>query len=946
VKAAKFLTILFVAFAPQAFAQTGIIKGTVKDANTKEEIVGANVFIKGSGQATITDINGKFQLNKVNPGTYTLTVSFISYKTHQVKDIKVVADKVLNLNILLEEDASELEEVVILGTRHKGTEVAVISEIKQSLQVVSGISSEQIKLTQDKDAAQVMSRIPGITILENRFVMVRGMPERYNQVLVNNVIAPSTEVDKRTFSFDLIPSSVLDRMLIFKSGAPEAPGDFAGGLVRLYTKNAVEENSTEVSVGLGFRDGTTFKPYYQSRGSATDFLGFDNGFRRLPSSFPSQFTLQESGRGSQIRLEAAHSLQNNWQPLQSNALPDLKAGLLVNRFWRIGKGVLSTTNTFNIAQSYQYYRKDFYRYFVWGVRENPIIQRFRFDDDVYEKENKVGIVSNWQFRADAYNKIEFKNLFNQIGENTTVLRRGTDFFTRAGDDLQNYLLGYRSRTIYNSQLEGTHNISSSRTSLNWVVGFNYLGEDEPDLRRFRTFRAKNAPEEQPFQMILPPSSNLFETGRYFGIMNELGLSNGFNFEKVLAGSEERPTLFKAGYLVDAKSRSFNSRYLSYLYPGFNDIEIGNRLSQLPLNQIFSPENIRTRDGFVIEEGTRSIDTYTASNLLTSIYVGGVLPVNDFNFSGGMRFEYNIQRLNTSDDIKDIKVNNPIPALLPFINADYIIDEQNQLRFGYSRTVNRPEFRELAPFLYYDYKLEASRFGNPNLKTATIDNLDFRYEYYPRQGETISLGAFYKFLRRPIETGIVVFAESPGFTYVNADKAKCYGLEFEFRKSLQGLTGSYFLDKLSLNINASYIFSEVRYLPDTANVSGTQVQQERRPLQGQSPYIINAGLYYNNIETGWQAGLAYNIFGERIFAIGSYVFPTIFELPRHSIDLTVTKIVGKTTMKFGIQDLLNARYRFYQDSDYSDRVGRDFVNNHPIFTFRRGSLFTASASYKF
>ncbi len=945
-----FLTVIVtIALTYSCFAQTGIIRGKVIDGNNSEEIIGANVVIKGTVQGTATNIEGKFEIPRIEPGTYSLVVSFISYKTQTIENIKVEADKATVLNIKLSEDASQLEEVVIIGERETGTQLAVISSIKSALQVVSGISNEQIKLSQDKDAAQVLSRIPGITIVENRFVMVRGIPERYNQVTINNIIAPSTEIDRRTFSFDLIPSSALDRMLIFKSGSADVPGDFAGGLVKIYTKNATEENSSEVSFGLGYRAGTTFSDYFQSNGSNTDFLGFDNGFRTLPSGFPTQDALQRSPRNAQLRKDASDRLSNNWNPVSSMALPDLKLGYTINKFWKLNRMNISTTTSFNISQSYQYYQREFNRYFIWeeAERDMPITRRFTFQDDFYEKENRIGFVSNWQLKFNAFNKIEFKNLFNQIGENNTIIRNGTDFQQRQTDDLRNYLLGFRSRSIYNGQIEGTHTLQKSDLTLNWILGLNYLGESEPDLRRFRTFRSKTAPEGTPFTMQLPPSSNLFETGRYFGNMRETGLSNGVNINKKIGGTEERPRLLKAGYLVDYRFRDFSARYFSYLYPGFNDGSIGDSLSKLPLDVIFSPENVRTSNGFIIEEGTRTIDAYTASNFLTAGYVGVVYPLRRFNFSAGLRLENNIQRLDARNDFSPIEVNNDVTSILPFLNIDYSLTEKTQLRIGYGRTVNRPEFRELAPFLYYDYKLEAAKLGNPRLKTATIDNFDLRYEIYPRPGETISLGFFYKYFSNPIETQIVAFTESPGFSYTNADNATSYGAELEFRKSLLGVSTSKFLDKISVNLNASYIISEVTYILDPNTVGQPQLQDLNRPLQGQSPYIINAGLNYFDAERKLQVGASYNIFGDRIFAVGSLQFPTIYELPRHAVDITVTKSLSNgLTLKWGVQDLLNAQYRFYQDSNISGDIERDFNFNHPVFSYRRGTLYTFSASFKF
>lgn len=918
----------------QAFSQPGVIEGIILDGDTKETLIGAYVLVDGTSEGTTTDIDGMFVL-RLAPGTYTITISSLGYETLRIENVVVEAGKKFSLNAVLKTESLVLAEVMITDVKKTNTDAAVLLEVKQAKQVVSAISSQQILKSQDSNAAQVMQRIPGVTIVDNRFVMIRGLSERYNNVMINNVVAPSTEVDKRTFSFDLISSSSLDRMLIYKSGSADLPGDFAGGVIKLFTVDNVDDNFTKLSLGVGYRQGTTFNDYFQSKGSSTDFLGFDNGFRTLPSSFPSTRTLQNSARNAEIRQTAAHSLQNNFQPIQGMATPDYSLGFSMGRNIDFGGGKkLSVINSISYSNSYQYFQRDFYRYFEWVDQTQPILQRFRYLDDTYQRDNRISILSNWNLKINKNNRIKFKNLFNQIGENETILRNGEDFIQRPNDNLKNYLLGYRSRSIYTGQLEGEHTLSPLY-SVRWVFGGSYLNESEPDLRRFRTFRPKNAPEGSNFIMQLPPSSNLFETGRYWGNLKEFSTNHGADFTYRLTEDEKKSPFLKTGYYVDYRDRDFNSRYVSYLYPGFFNPTIGEELSRQPLDKIFSKDNIRTSNGFVIEEGTRPIDSYTASNLLLAGYLSGEIPFGNFNFIGGVRVENNTQQMNSRNDFEPIKVNNPVTSFMPFGNLAYNINSNTILRAAYSRTVNRPEFRELAPFLFYDYKLEAGRVGNPRLVTATIDNADLRFELYPRNGEIFSIGAFYKYFTNPIENRTIITTEQPTFTYINADFAKAYGLEVEFRKSFKGVTNSAFIDNFSVNMNASLIFSEV-------DLGSSAVAQEReRALQGQSPYIVNAGLYYAD-QSNLSISLIYNIFGERIFSVGDDLFPTIYELPRNSVDITISKQVGnRVTYKFGIQDLLNARFRFHEDSDRNARINeRDNV----IFSFRRGTLFSLSATY--
>jgi hypothetical protein len=943
-KGFRVLALILLLFPLLANAQTGTLKGVVSDSLNKEPLIGVTVKIEGAGgQGQVTDIDGKFSFSRIDPGKYTVTFTYLSYKTLTLKDVKVAENAITTLDVGMQPATQELQNVVISATRNTGTQKAVIEEIKNAENVVNGVSSDQIKQSQDRDAGQVMSRVPGVTIVENRFVMVRGLPERYNQVMINNVIAPSTEVDRRTFSFDLIPSNVLDRMMIYKSGMADNPGDFAGGLTKIYTQNRTDNDFISFSLSSGFRSGTTFSDFENAPGgNATDLLGFDSK-RGLPDNFPTTADIKAAPRRSELRQTAGRLLENNFETQQQTAMPNMGGTLNFGKNWKLGKSEkkLSTVGAINYSQSQQYYVRDFHRYFSWEKEDRlkgiPIQDWFDYKDHSYEKENRVGLISNWQLKLNAFNKIDFRNLYNQIGENTTVIREGMEYQQFSGKQRRNYMLGYRGRSIYNGQAEGTHTFSRSRASLTWILGMNYLSENEPDLRRFRTVQ----PGKEEFQMILPPSSNLFDAGRYYGNLRESGYSHMLNFDKALGKSDDGSFTIRAGYMIDYRKREFAARYVSYLYPGTNDPTIGEEIKKMPLSTIFAPENLKMVDGLVIEEGTRNIDQYSASNLLGAGYVSTQIKRGDFTVNAGLRAEYNVQKLNSMDDAgKPLNVNNPILSPLGFLNVGYHITEKQTLRFAYGRTVNRPEFRELAPFVFYDFKMDASKVGNPNLQTCTINNFDLRYEIYPRDGEMLSIGTFYKNFINPIETQIFVMTEQPGLGYTNAESAYNYGVEVEIRKSMQGVTSSNFLNRFSLNLNASLIKSQVSY-SDTVVLA----QDSKRALQGQSPFIINAGLEYNHSEAGLQVSAGYNIFGERIYAVGSYLFPTIYELPRHALDVTVSKKLSKTTtLKVGVQDALNARYRFYQDSDISGKA--DVSIDHPIFTYRRGALYTATFTFKF
>lgn len=928
-----FLVVLTLMVSVQSFGQKGTLKGVVTDKVTKEEMIGVKVFVLGTSFRTMTDIFGNYKIEEIPAGEYDIELTFTSYKTFNSK-VVIESQKETVVDIEMNENVQEIEGATVVAVRKTNTETAIVMEVREAKAVVSGISKEQIARSTDRTAAEAMQRIPGITIVENRFAIIRGINTRYNSVMINNVIAPSTEIDRRTFSFDMISSSSLDRMMIYKSASPEYPGDFAGGVIKLYTLNTIDKDFLNIKIETGYRSNTTFAPYFQSKGSSTDFLGFDNSFRQLPDNFPSRAKLIQEGPTSELRRDAAQMLPNNFAATEKMALPNLGISLNFGKLFKIGKKDVTTVNSLNYTSSYQSFEKEFNRYDVWTDFSQPIFDRFAFTDYTYQKDNKINAMSNWKIALSNRSTLKFSNLFNMVGENETIIREGEDFQQRPGEDLKNYLYGYKNRIIYSGQLEGIHKMGADeKNNLSWTLGGSYLGEKEPDLRRFRTYKDKDSTNYTPQ---FSPSSNLFDNSRYFGDLSEYTVSHGLTYRHDISKDEVQKRAIYGGYYGDYRSRKFDSRYMSVTYPGFFDQATFDELSQLEQDEIFAPENFKTQDGFILQEGTRPIDSYTANNLLVAAFIGTDLTFKKFLVSGGLRTEYNVQNMESQDDFGPISVNNPILSILPSVNLGFAINEKNLIRAGYGRTVNRPEFRELAPFLFYDYELESSRVGNPTLKTATIDNIDLRYENYPRIGETFSIGGFYKQFTNPIEDRLILTTEQSSLTYVNADYAQAYGAEVEFKKSLKDLTGSSFLNKLSMNFNASYIISKV-------DLGATATAQDRvRPLQGQSPYIVNLGLYYTNNKADFNVGLMYNIVGRSIFAVGDVSFPTIYEMERNSLDLTISKgFESGLAIKLAVQNILDAPFRFHQDSN---RNGKIDDQDHSIISYRKGTLCTISLTY--
>lgn len=928
----KFLlfTLLICGFS---IAQTkGTIKGILKDKEANNApLAFANAVIKGTSTGVTTDDKGQYTISIV-PGNYVIQFSFVGYENIEFPII-VEAGKTITLEATLGSGGYKLEDVVVKSVKKRNTETAVMLEIKEAKQVVSAISSEQMSKGTDGNAAQAIQRVPGITIVDGKFVMIRGLSERYNNVLVNGSIAPSTEIDKRTFSFDLVPTSLLDKMVIYKTGSADKPGDFAGGVIGLSTIESTAD-FTKVDLNFGYRLGTTFDDYLQSDGSNTDFIGIDNSFRPLPSSFPTTSQLTNSAPTSLLRVNAAHSLPNNFDTNKSEAFLDSGFGFSIGRKINIGNNKIYSVNALSYSTNYQSYDRSFRRYNFLNAGENRPTDWFVFNDKTFQEEVRLTVLSNWMFKT-AKSKFTFKNLFNQIGENETTIREGINFNQQANNKLKNYLFGYKNRSIYMGQLNGDHKLNNH--NIDWVIGYNYIEENEPDLRRFRTFQNVNTPNAN-YTFQDPSSSNLF-SGRYYGNLREFSANNGLNYTYILnrdtTDEEIAPIKIKVGYLADYKFRIFKSRYVSYILKDYLTAARRDELRNLPLSTIFSNDNINNQNGWVIEEGTKPDDSYKADNTLLAGYVNADLPLGKFDINVGVRLENNNQQLRAFSNGNPVAVNNPVTSVLPSLNVGYNFNEKSLLRLAYSRTVNRPEFREIAPFLFYDFEYEVLKFGNENLKVATIDNIDFRYEYYPTKGETISFGGFLKSFDNPIEQIIQRTAEDPSFNFKNANSAINYGVELELRKSLKDITTIPILNRLTFNVNASYIFSEVD-LGDAA-----QSQDKKRALQGQSPYIINGALGYED-EKGFSFNMIYNRFGNRIFSVGDDAFNTYYEISRDQLDATISKKFKKLKVKLGCQNIINAPFKLMEDSNRDNKINSK--NDNIISSLRRGALFSLGLSY--
>lgn len=881
-------------------------------------MIGANVTVEGTELGTVTDLDGNFEVENVPAGIYTILITNIGYANNTIEKVRVEAGKTTMINTSMSEESLLLQTVEVKAQRKTDSEVSVVSEIKQLSNIAVGVSSQQITKTQDRDASQVVRRVPGVSIFDDRFIVVRGLNERYNTVLLNDIITPSTEVDVKSFSFDLIPSTAIDRMMVFKSPSADLPGDIAGGAIKIYTKTVPDGDNVSVGFTIGYRGNATGANVLDYQGSNLDGLGFGANYRNLPSNFPSTRKVITNASTEEV-IDRFRKLNPYYSVSNKTVTPDFRGNINLSKRFFIGNKELTTISYINYSNTNTYQQMLQNRYLFDETVQST------FSDDNYTNNVRLGAMSNWSLILNPKNKIEFRNIFNQLATKETIIRTGTQIENNL--EVANQAFRYEQKSILSSQLSGTHELNE-KTRVKWIGGFGYTQRTEPDFRRFTSSRELGA--EGAFKIDLQQfeSPTLQQAARFWSNMDEFVITGTASVDRIIGtkhADNDKNKVLKVGIYSEYKDRYFKARWFGIVNPNRVDASI---TTQKP-EDFFSNENLKASRVFY-SEGSNFDDKYTAQNTLNAGYVSLYLPfTSKLNATIGFRGEYNIQALQSRERGGGQKVNvdNPIFSPMPSLNANYKFNDKHLLRFGYGSTVNRPEFRELAPFTYYDFIFDVSRRGNKDIKVANIHNFDLRYDYYPSPGELITFGVFYKKFQNPIEAAIFYNGSTVAFTVANSESATSTGVELEVRKNLT--------QNLMVLFNASLINSNVV-------VSG--LSDYNRFLQGQSPYLINAGLFYKIPETGIQANVLYNIVGPRIYVIGDNVLSAnVFEMPRNVLDFNLSKTFGNMELKAGVQDIFNQPFQLRQDTNRDNKI----TDSDGIFQeFRRGSNYYLTVNYKF
>jgi len=942
-------TALFLIIGLFSFAQSGKITGKIINSKNGEPLIGATVAIEKLNRALSSDLSGNYTFSGLPAGTYSVTVSFISYAKKSVDEIVVKPGEVVVINISMDEAANKTEEVVVKSTRaNKENASAVLIAQKNSASVSDGISAEAIRRTPDRSTSDVLKRVSGASIQEDRFVIIRGLNDRYNAAFINGAALPSSESDRKAFAFDIFPSNILDNLVIYKTATPDMSGEFAGGLINITTKSIPSKRATTFSIALGYNSIITGKESISYKGGKYDFVGIDDGIRKLPEGLPS---IQNFPTTTAQRAELAKKFENNWgtygitTPLNSSF--QLTHSLVADRkgkefFGALLSATYNNSNTFGDGSRYSY---DIAR----GMPVKDVVDRGQFSEKTYNNQTLLGLVANFSLKISDNAKLSWKNIYSVNSTDKTILRQGQNDIASDPDfTVKSSALWFTSNKIFSSQLNGDHYFKKSKLKLNWLISLGSVSRDIPSLRQL----AYAAPAPQsPFTASLVSSSISSDNGgSILTSSNEEKITNyKLDFSRNWDWSKDITGIVKFGTLYQNRNRQFNARLLGMARASSN---FDYSLLSLNDNDIFKQQNIGTlangKQGFLLLDGTKPFDSYDA----TSDILAGYLML-DQKFKKKFRFIYGARIENFTQELNSLKANYSKLNLhttkldyLPSVNLVYALNTKKNIRFSYSKTLNRPEFRELAPFAFFDFSTRYTISGIDTLQRASINNYDLRYEIYPGKAQLFSFSLFYKSFLNPIELVSSQVNENEAI-YQNAISAKVLGAEAECRYLLGSVFGSNensILQKMTFTANASVIQSEIT-MGDFAGISAKDLIS-KRPLQGQSPYVLNAGFTYSDDKRNLSLTATANRVGQRIFIVGTVNDADIYENARTVLDIQAAKsyFKGNLELKLNIKDALAQQQLFYFDLN-SDTKYKE--NDDKIFsTTNLGRVISLSVSYKF
>lgn len=902
-------TLLLLLFAASAAFGQGFLIGTAIDADNGAPIPGVPVTVDGPASFEVkTNTEGMFQL-EVPAGTYSVTYKSANHPEAVVSDIVVEDGGAVDASGVLGTVVTEVvveESIADVGV---ATQEAMLVERKLATTVSDSISAEEIKSGTAADAAGALEKVTGVSVVEDKFVYVRGLGERYSATTLNNSMLATTEPERRVVPLDLFPANLIDNIKVLKSYSADLPGEFSAGLVQIETTEFPTGPTLSVSYSVGFNSRTQGNPFLDYPGGGNDFWGFDDGTRGLPGAVPTNTRVDRFNFDRDELQSIGQSFAPNWQrgsntinrPTQTFNIVAGNSFGKDNQFGLVGALTFSNGVRSNFAQTRNIFQPD--AAVANGTADPnsvPPTLRHSFIYDESVNNVRLGAVGNFSWQISSANKIVVRNFLSRDTDNETRFLEGfqADFQTNVRDTR----LRWVERTIYSGQVEGEHLITSAGNSLlNWQLSYSRSTRDEPDLRQSLYGQSRRTGEFE----FLDDANSAF---RMFNDLKEDIFNPQISWQTPFYKGNWTGS-FKVGANFSIRERDFNSRRFRLRQAGNRDID----LTEAP-NLLFAADNIRP-DGFEFVETTRITDAYLGERDVFGYFGMADFSYKRFRFIGGLRVETLDQNVTSFNQFNPSLNRQEAPFdrtnYLPSANFIYELSPRQNLRVGFSQTVSRPDFRELALFDFIDVVGGRLTVGNPDLLQTRIRNYDVRWEMFPGGNQLLAASFFYKSFADPIER--VVF-QTVGLvtTYANATSAENFGFELEARRSLD------FLGPGGRQFAASGNFTWVDSDIDLSDIDPRFVlTNSSRPLQGQSRYVGNSILEWNRPDLRSTARFYVNYFSDRITDVGSLGLPDVIQNGVTTIDVVYELALqkeGKWKLRFAANNLNNPKWLWTQGGE--------------------------------
>ena len=920
--------------------QTGKIAGTIMDGEFNEPMAFANVLIKNTTKGTTSDFDGKYFID-VEAGNYTLVFSYIGYQTIEISDVVVKSNDEVIVDVTL--NTNSLETVVITTTVRKNTESAILDLQKKSITLLDGLSAQSIKSSGASNIASAVKNVPGVSIQGGKYVYVRGLGDRYTKSILNGVDIPGLDPDRNTIQMDIFPTNILDNIIVVKSAAAEYPADFTGGVIDIVTKDFPTKANYTISTGFGYNPDMHFNDNYLNySGSNTDFLGFDDGMRNIPVNryqvIPGTFD------NSTVLSNMTNVFNKELMAKQANSGANFNFGFTAGNQFDVGDDKLGYQLSFSYKNKTQFYDDRFDGTYMRDQNNSSVNELVgtRISEGVEGKNTVLlsslaGIVYK---RDNSKYKVNFLHIQN--GESSAGLYNQQIAQAAGGsgfEPIKKDALLYTERSITNLLFEGNHSFDDANWKLNWKVS--------PTLSRVydKDHRITPLQQSQNGNYFISPSAasrpiRIWRNLQEISLVAKVDAVRKYDFM-------DRPAKAKFGFNQTVKQRDFSIDDFQFEISGQNIVADGNADNLLLSENIWTPQ---TDQGSHLVWGDlyEPANTFDATQNISAGYISNEFSVSEkLKAVVGLRAElfsaiYTGQNQAATEIFVDEKIIDKLD-LFPSANFIYSLNDNSNLRVSYSRTTARPSFKEASKSQIFDPITNRLFIGNIDLEPSYISNFDIRTEFFGENSEMFAISGFYKDFKDPIE--LTFYESAPDqLTPRNLGNASVFGIEFEFRKSLGFLLKS--LENLKFNINASYIESDLTMFEDEYNRrvnaarDGESIEKSRE-LQGQSPYLINAGLNYSDSEIGLQTGLFFNVQGETLEVVGTGIVPDVYTVPFNSLNFTFNKKLGeekKSTVDIKVSNILNSKRKsVYQSYKASDKT----------FTqFNPGTEFSVGYSYNF